>query len=158
MFDKEAQRRRAAEFSAEQIAKGKLPPRVDSIPVKAMPVRAEPVKTVYVPPTSKKTYLEEPFTNDIGQVINVGDRIIAVTTGYSHDVRVHEGVYLGKRLQDRSDKVRNVTVRLKRKNWGYFLPDGTVAARGHNQRGAEWKKGIVESISTLPRARIYALA
>jgi len=42
----------------------------------------------------------EPFTNSIGQVINPGDPVVAVTTGYGHSVDVitgkFEGVYYAK--------------------------------------------------------------
>lgn len=35
------------------------------------------------------------FTNDIGQVINPGDEVVIVTTGYSHQVSTHKGTYIG---------------------------------------------------------------
>lgn len=35
------------------------------------------------------------FTNDIGQVINPGDEVIIVTTGYSHNVSTNRGTYIG---------------------------------------------------------------
>jgi hypothetical protein len=36
-----------------------------------------------------------PFTNDIGQVINPGDKVVIVTTGYSHSVKTCKGTYFG---------------------------------------------------------------
>lgn len=48
------------------------------------------------------TYSEliaEPFTNSIGQVINPGDKVVAVTTGYSHRVSVFTGIFEGVRRQ-----------------------------------------------------------
>lgn len=38
---------------------------------------------------------EIPFINSIDQVINPGDSIVIVTTGYSHDVNTYKGKYLG---------------------------------------------------------------
>lgn len=46
------------------------------------------------------TYSEliaEPFVNSIGQTINPGDKVVAVTTGYGHRVSVITGVFEGVR-------------------------------------------------------------
>jgi hypothetical protein len=37
----------------------------------------------------------ESFTNSIGQNLNPGDKVVAVTTGYGHNVSVFEGVFEG---------------------------------------------------------------
>lgn len=37
----------------------------------------------------------ESFINSIGQTLNPGDKVVAVTTGYNHKVRVFEGVFEG---------------------------------------------------------------
>ena len=50
----------------------------------------------------RETYRElvaEPFTNSIGQVINPGDKVVAVTTGYGHSVSVFTGIFEGVRRQ-----------------------------------------------------------
>lgn len=44
--------------------------------------------------TAKKQLIQKPFTNDFGTV-NVGDTVMAVTTGYSHNVSVYKATYLG---------------------------------------------------------------
>jgi len=44
--------------------------------------------------TVKKQIIQAPFTNDFGTV-NVGDLVMAVTTGYSHNVSVYKAKYLG---------------------------------------------------------------
>jgi hypothetical protein len=44
--------------------------------------------------TIAKPIIEQPFTNEFG-TINVGDVVVAVTTGYSHRVSVIKGRYLG---------------------------------------------------------------
>ena len=43
---------------------------------------------------SKKPIIKESFTNKFGTV-NVGDTVMAVTTGYSHNVSVYKAIYLG---------------------------------------------------------------
>lgn len=35
------------------------------------------------------------FTNNIGQVINPGDEVVIVTTGYGHNVNTYRGTYVG---------------------------------------------------------------
>jgi len=169
MFDKEEQRRRAAAFSAEQLARGAKPVVLPPIqvsksapsPASAWPfaIAAKPVThapLVSLPlkkePRMSVKYLEEPFENEFGQLIPVGGKIIAVKQGYNHTISISEGVYLGLR-RDRNGKVKNVAVRLKVRQQGYFLPDGTLASS--NVADAEFKEGIVEHRVTLPRMRIY---
>ena len=41
------------------------------------------------------TFSAEPFTNEIGQTLNPGDKVVAVSTGYGHQVSVFEGVFEG---------------------------------------------------------------
>lgn len=51
---------------------------------------------------ARETYSElvvEPFTNFIGQVINPGDKVVAVTTGYGHRVSVFTGIFEGVRRE-----------------------------------------------------------
>ena len=42
-----------------------------------------------------KVLKKEAFTNSIEQTINVGDPILIVTSGYSHNVNTYVGVYAG---------------------------------------------------------------
>jgi hypothetical protein len=42
-----------------------------------------------------KKLIREPFTNSIGQTINVGEEVLAVTTGYAHNVNTRVAVYAG---------------------------------------------------------------
>lgn len=35
------------------------------------------------------------YTNNIGQVINPGDEVVIVTTGYGHQVNTYKGTYIG---------------------------------------------------------------
>jgi hypothetical protein len=45
--------------------------------------------------------VELPYENDLGHIINVGDKVLIVTTGYSHSVSVRMGTYLGKIRDDK---------------------------------------------------------
>lgn len=48
--------------------------------------------------TSKlSSYFEIPFTNSLNQTINPGDDVVAVTTGYGHNVSIFKAKYLGMR-------------------------------------------------------------
>jgi len=178
MFDKAEQRRRAAELSALNLAKGQkqvvLPPIQVSKsaavkPASAWPfplplaeraaVSAKPAACAQVvtPSLQKEQrmsvkYLEEAFENEFGQSIPVGAKIIAVKQGYNHTIGISEGTYLGLR-KDRSGKVKNVTVKLKCSQRGYFLPDGSAASA--NVVDATYGTGTVERRVTLPRMRIY---
>lgn len=40
-------------------------------------------------------FVEEEFTNDIDQVLKPGDKVVAVTTGYAHNVGVFTGEFGG---------------------------------------------------------------
>ena len=56
----------------------------------------------------KQTELvEEPFVNSIGQTINPGDKVVAVTTGYGHRVNIITGVFEGVR---RTNSVKRTIV------------------------------------------------
>jgi hypothetical protein len=56
----------------------------------------------------KQTELvEEPFVNFIGQTINPGDKVVAVTTGYGHRVNIITGVFEGVR---RTNSVKRTIV------------------------------------------------
>ena len=86
-------------------------------------------------------YLDSPFTNDLGQVIQPGDRVIAIASGYCHRTNVYEGVLLGvRRAAGYRGQERFVPVcRVKRQHgWG-------TTAR------------MVEHQTTLPLGRVYAI-
>ena len=48
------------------------------------------------------------FTNNIDQVINPGDEVVIVTTGYNHNVNVTRGTYLGLHGNGRAQCVKKV--------------------------------------------------
>jgi len=179
MFDKAEQRRRAAELSALNLTKGQkqvVLPQIQVLksaiqPASAWPftqplanpasVLAKPAASASAssasPPLQKEAqmsvkYLEEAFENEFGQSISVGAKIIAVKQGYNHTIGISQGTYLGLR-KDKAGKVKNVTVKLKTRQRGYFLPDGTQASV--NVANATYCTGTVERRVTLPRMRIY---
>lgn len=67
------------------------------------------------------------FTNDIGQVINPGDEVIIVTTGYSHSVSTNKGTYIGLHKNGGAQCVKKVKTTYyafkdtgERVPWTYF--------------------------------------
>ena len=104
-----------------------------------------------------RTFSQEPFTNELGQVINVGDRVICVSTGYSHQVSVREAVYTGKTV-NANGKVTSVQVLAKVSVYGRWWPDGRRASWTDNHPDvSEYERRDVMRKSALPRKRIYAL-
>ena len=51
-----------------------------------------------------------PFTNKIGQVINPGDLVVVVTTGYNHSVHDHVGFYIGVNSKGKVQYSRKITI------------------------------------------------
>lgn len=51
------------------------------------------------------TFVADSFTNSIGQTLQPGDKVVAVTTGYCHNVSVFEGVFEGVYRNPRNDNV-----------------------------------------------------
>ena len=70
----------------------------------------------------KKPIIEQPFTTEFGTV-NVGDVVVAVTTGYSHRVSVKKGRYLGytesQGRHGQTEKKVKLEVQSYRKAWYY---------------------------------------
>lgn len=91
-------------------------------------------------------FQEASFTNHLGQVINVGDQVITVSTGYCNTVHVRKGMYLGRRGN-------SPTVQVIEDAWGYVLPNGNVYP--HKSPEAEYKKYTRTRRTTLPRGRVY---
>jgi hypothetical protein len=86
-------------------------------------------------------YLDKPFTNDLGQVIQPGDKVIAIASGYCHRTNVYEGVLLG---------VRQST--------GYSGEERfTPVCRVKRSVGWGKNKTYVERQTTLPLGRVYAI-
>jgi hypothetical protein len=86
--------------------------------------------------------LKKPFKNEHGQVINIGDTVIAIAQGYSKRVHVRLGVYVGLR-EDSRGNVTSVTARVNVRDWKY----------DHIKKAGEYR--TISRLSTLPNQRIY---
>lgn len=94
---------------------------------------------------------EVPFTNNIGQIINPGDRIIAVTTGYSHRVSVREGTYVGM-------VGLNPSVVVKTSQGGRWDSDGRKLSWSEAQsKGVAYSFRQVDKRTTLRKSRVYKI-
>lgn len=122
---------------------------------KTQPITAvqHAIKQKKVKAPKKPKYLQEDFTNEIGQVIRPGQRIVAVSQGYNHSIGVAQGTYLGLR-KNSNGSVRSVTVQLSITATGYQVNGKKV---GSNVSGASWGKYSDIRTVTLPRKRIYAI-
>lgn len=126
MINKEEQRRRAEALDVERLRQGLKKPSFDPLPpalrwpfptVDSKPA-AIPTKPIPGFVASKKsakiTYDEASFTNHLNQSIQVGQRVIAIRSGYSRSTKVGIGTFLGVRLKN--GRVSTVVVRLEEKN------------------------------------------
>jgi hypothetical protein len=168
-FDKEAQRVRALQHSANLLAAGipapMIPPPPKSAPTlsKAWPftlptaAHLQPTVTPVAPLIKKKepkmavNYSAEPFTNSLGQTIQPGQKVICVSQGYNHTTKVGFGEYLGLRRDSRGN-VRNVVVMRTIEKYGYQLNGKTAT---YKTAGASYAKYITTGKTSLPSKRIY---
>lgn len=72
------------------------------------------------------TFVAESFTNSIGQTLQPGDKVVAVTTGYGHSVSVFEGVFEGVYRNPSNDNVVGTRVGQVPVTWNerVFAEDG----------------------------------
>lgn len=141
MFDKNEQRRRAAEFSKEQLAKGVTAPAANPIP------KVEPqAQTPAVPP--------EAFVNKFGQIILPGQRVVVVAEGYNHAIKVYEGIFVCQNIGARGVTSVSVCVKTTKTRW---MKGGVVSDRW--QPGAERVEVFAKEVQRAYAAkRVYALA
>ncbi len=83
------------------------------------------------------------FTNSLGHIVKPGDKVIAISAGYNHSVKIREAEYIGCRVKN--GKVQSVTVRSSFKNQRYNHDKGRYEQVEHLR------------LSTLPACRIYPL-
>lgn len=162
MIDKNAQRARVAQFEMEQLAQGKTMPVLPAIkPMTPKPAVGVTVSSTpayngalnkkaadYIGVAKKAKYvrkakgrLAEPFTNSIGQVINVGDSVVAISQGYNKSIKVRVATYVGLR-KDNAGRVTSVTVT------GMMTYDKYVSGKGY-------VKVTEVKTSSLPSKRIF---
>jgi hypothetical protein len=96
-------------------------------------------------------YSAEPFTNALGQTIQVGQKVICVSQGYNHTTKVGLGEYLGLRRDSRGN-VRNVVVMRTIEKYGYQLNGKTAT---YKTPGASYAKYMTTGKTSLPSKRIY---
>ena len=83
------------------------------------------------------TVIEAPIKGALGTEVNVGDTVMVVTCGYSHNVSVKKGIYKGyikgsyytQRARVEIDDTRTVQVK----------PDGTVFSWSKDYNSATWE-------------------
>lgn len=81
-----------------------------------------------------------PFVNGVAQTINPGDKVLAITTGYSHSTETRMVTYLGV-MERPNGEVDSVKVTYTGRRWKY--------KQGYSD---------VEVKSCLPLKRIFKLA
>jgi Tfp pilus assembly protein PilP len=140
MFDKEAQRLRAEAFSKVKIDSGVKAPVLPAIVVKT---KTEVKKE---PKAKKLSYEVLPFTNDLGQVIQPGQKVIAVTSGFNHSTKIALGTYLGSRSS-------SVVVRVLRNKSRWVDLDGNPCT--YYTPKAKYVTFKQECQASLPSKRIY---
>ena len=73
---------------------------------------------------SKAIRIEAPIKGPLGNVVNVGDTVMVVTTGYSHNVSVNKGKYLGY-IKGTGYYTQRAQVEVEYTSYVQFKPDGT---------------------------------
>jgi hypothetical protein len=160
-FDKNAQRARLAEVEFQMLAKGFKKPAAAVVPVTKIQVPDTRLKVLSPPvqpavktkkePKMAVNYSAEPFTNHLGQVIQVGQKVVCVSQGYNHTTKVSLGTYLGLRHRN-GGGVRNVVVTRTEEKHGYQV-NGKSAS--YKTPGASYGKFTHTGKTSLPSKRIY---
>lgn len=63
-------------------------------------------------------FYAENWTNDIGQELKPGDKVIAVASGYGHSVNVRLATYLGVR-KNSEGKVEGVNIKYEKPKYSW---------------------------------------
>lgn len=176
-FNKSEQAARAAVFTKSQLGKGVKPVPKAVIPVSvptqdAQDVRKEMLEIQDRLEASKKSkcgncgkckcpkksrlkpYQALPFKNSIGQLLDVGDKVICVATGYSHSISVKTGTYVGYREGYRGT-VGSVLVEITEKKYAW-----NINGKRFNSvtPGAKYSEITVSRVRAYPGKRVYAVA
>ena len=117
------------------------------------------------------TFSSESFENSIGQILSPGDKVVAVATGYKHNVSTFtgtfDGVYKNGRGEITGTRVVNVPVTWNERQ---FADDGEHAETRYvynretgrydhipTGRRFNWLKHTKFRTSTLQRNRVYKI-
>ena len=90
------------------------------------------------------------YTNSVGQTIQPGDKVVAIASGYSHNIHVRTGTFVG--LSPSGNPQVRVTIGIYR----YVRPDGTYG--NWRDEGVKYKKVNEDRVSTYCAGRVYKLA
>lgn len=90
------------------------------------------------------------YTNKLGQVIEPGDKVVAIAQGYSHSIYERPGTYVG--LSSTGSPQVRVTLEI----YQWTRPDGTIGK--WSDGNVSYKKRMVERVSTYWAGRVYKLA
>lgn len=104
-----------------------------------------------------KPYLLEAFTNELGDVIQPGDNVLIITSGYSHQIKRRVGVYLGCRKEKayRSERI-SVVVEYDDRVYGKWNKDGKRLRWSHPDfKNHQHEHRIIKRRSTLWNNFIY---
>lgn len=89
------------------------------------------------------------FTNSLGQVIEPGDKVVVIASGYNHSINVRPGTFVGM------SPAGSPQVRVNLDVYRWTKPDGTT---GKYEEGSTYKKHSVERVSTYWAGRVFRLA
>jgi hypothetical protein len=109
--------------------------------------------------TRHSTFHAEPFTNNVGQVLNPGDNVVCFARGWGGNSHIYRGTYLGTRVGTaasyQSGKVIGLSVRVKEASYRWVDKDGTPCSYG--TKGARQERYEHERNSCFFLKRVYAL-
>ena len=99
----------------------------------------------------KAIRIEKPFKGLFGQEVNIGDKVVVVTTctGSTH---VKKGTYIG--YTETSRGVKRVQVQIESVRTAYIKPDGTVFDWSKDYNYATWND-VKHTLTTENRPHTY---
>lgn len=84
------------------------------------------------------TVIAAPIEGALKNTVNVGDTVMVVTTGYSHNVRVKKGKYIG--YIEGTYKNKRARIEVEEQRHFYVKPDGTKFDWGKDYNSATWNE------------------
>ena len=92
-----------------------------------------------------------PFTNHIGQVLQVGDEVLAIASGYSHSLHISKGVYVGT-------VNGNPSVIIEEMASGYWQDGKMLDYYDAQAAGVPYTRQLCNRRTTLPAGRVYRIS
>jgi hypothetical protein len=109
--------------------------------------------------TAKQPIIQESIADPFGGVVNVGDTVMVVTTGYSHRVNINKGKYIGYTLNGNVKKAK-VEINSEVKEWFHKETKERFSWSKHgsfNQNNFDLKSTPYTWVTTLQLNRIASL-